>query len=310
MKPISVEWRERIVRAYENGQTMKEVAERFCISEQSVSNFVKQKRETGSLEPAPHGGGRQPRIQGEDEQRLRQAVEENPDATLEEYAELIDIDVDPSVIHRTLERLDISRKRKVKRASERDDEDVKQRRVEWKQETAPIDPERLVFIDEMGVNTKMDRRYGRAPRGKRVIGSVPEKHWESLTVLGGMRLSGETPTMIYEGGTTTERMETFVEQHLAETLSAGDIVVADNLPAHKSKRVRELIESYDAEIWLLPPYSPDLNPIERLWSKVKTILRKKAARATDALRRATHRALGGITKSQIRGWIQHSGCYL
>lgn len=310
MKPIPTEWRERIVQAYEDGQTMKEVAERFCISEQSVSNFVKQKRETDSLEPAPHGGGRQPRIQGEDEQRLRKAVEENPDATLEEYAELIDIDVDPSVIHRTLERLEITRKRKVQQASERDDEDVKQQRVQWKEETAPIDPERLIFMDEMGINTKMDRHYGRAPRGERVIGSVPEKHWESLTVLGGMRLSGETPAMIYEGGTTTERVETFVEEHLAETLSPGDIVVADNLPAHKSKRVREVIESHNAEIWLLPPYSPDLNPIERLWSKVKTILRKKAVRATDALRRATHRALAGITKSHIRGWIQHSGCYL
>lgn len=310
MNPIPTEWREKIVRAYEDGQTMAEVAERFCVSEQSVSNFVKQKRETGSLEPAPRGGGREPRIQGEDAKRLEKAVEENPDATLQELAELIEMDVDPSVVHRTLERLDITRKRKVNRASERDNENVKQQRVQWKEETATIDPERLIFLDEMGINTKMDRRYGRARRGERVIGSIPEKNWESLTVLGGMRLSGETPAMIYKGGTTTERVETFIEDHLAETLSAGDIVVADNLAAHKSKRVREVIESHNAEIWLLPPYSPDLNPIERLWSKVKTILRTNAARAVAPLRRATHRALKAITKSDIRGWIQHSGCYL
>ena len=158
--------------------------------------------------------------------------------------------------------------------------------------------------------TKNARRYGRAPCGQRVVGSVPHNHWKSLTVLGGVRLSGETPAMIYEGGTTTARMATFVEEYLAETLSAGDIVVADNLAAHKSKRVRELIESRGAEIWLLPPYSPDLNPIERLWSKVKTKLRTHAARATDALRRATHQSLDQITKSDIQGWIQHSRCYL
>lgn len=311
MKPIPVEWRERILRAYEeDGQTMAEVAERFYVSEQTVSNLIHQKRDTGSLEPAPHGGGREPRIQGEDAERLREAVDENPDATLEELAELIGIDVDASVMHRTLERLGITRKKKVPRASEQDSERVQTQRSQWKEDTADIDPERLIFIDEMGINTKMARRYGRAPRGDRVIGSVPHNHWKSLTVLGGVRLSGETPVMIYEGGTTTERMEMFVEEHLADTLSAGDIVVADNLPAHKSKRVREAIESFDAEIWLLPPYSPDLNPIERLWSKVKTMLRKHAARATDALRKATHKALRQITKSDIHSWIQHSGCYL
>ncbi len=310
MKPIPIEWRERIVDAYESGQTMAEVAERFYVSEQTVSNFVKQKRETGSLEPAPHSGGRTPRIQGEDARRLDQAVADNPDATLEELAEAIGLDVDPSVVHRTLERLDITRKRKVNQASERDEEETKQQRVDWTQGTAAIDPERFIFLDEMGINTKMTRFYGRAPRGQRVIGSIPERDWDSLSVLSGMRLSGETPTMIYEGGTTTERVATFLEQYLANTLSEGDIVVADNLAAHKSKRVREIIESHKAELWLLPPYSPDLNPIERMWSKLKAILRKQAAHTTDALQQAMHEALTHITKSDIHGWIHHSGCYL
>ncbi len=310
MKPIPIEWRERIVDAYESGQTMAEVAERFYVSEQTVSNFVKQKRETGSLEPAPHSGGRTPRIQGEDARRLDQAVADNPDATLEELAEAIGLDVDPSVVHRTLERLDITRKRKVNQASERDEEETKQQRVDWTQGTAAIDPERFIFLDEMGINTKMTRFYGRAPRGQRVIGSIPERDWDSLSVLSGMRLSGETPTMIYEGGTTTERVATFLEQYLADTLSEGDIVVADNLAAHKSKRVREIIESHKAELWLLPPYSPDLNPIERMWSKLKAILRKQAVRTTDALQQAMHEALTHITKSDIHGWIHHSGCYL
>ena len=283
MKPIPIEWREKIVDAYENGQTMAELVERFCVSDQTVSNFVKRKRETGSLEAAPHGGGRWPCIEGEDARRLEQAVAENPDATLEELVEAIGVDVDPSVVHRTLERLNITRRCKVNQASERDDEDTQQQRVEWTEETAAIDPERFIFLDEMGINTKMTRLYGRAPRGQRVIGSIPERNWDPLSVLSGMRLSGETPTMIYKGGTTTERVATFLEQYLADTLSEGDIVVADNLTAHKSKRVRKIIELHKAELWLLPPYSPDLNPIERMWSKLKAILRKQAARTTDAL---------------------------
>ena len=310
MKPIPMEWREKIVSAYDEGQTMAEVAERFDVSVDSVLNFVKLKRETGSLEPKPHGGGRQPRIEGEDAERLEEIVAESPDATLEELAEKLGIDVDPSVMHRTLERLGITRKKKVSHASERDSGPVQKKRAEWKREAADIDPNRYVFIDQMGVNTKMARRYGRAPRGERVVGTVPHKHWNSLTVLSGMRLDGSTPTMIYEGGTKTDRMVTFVEERLETTLSEGDIVVADNLAAHTSKRFREAVEACGAEVRLLPTYSPDLNPIERMWSKVKTVLRKQATRAVDALRTAAHNAIATITKSDIRNWVRHSGCYL
>lgn len=310
MKPIPMEWREKIVNAYKNGQTMAEVAERFVVSEQTVRNLVKLKRETGSLEPKPHGGGREPVIRGKDEQRLREILRDQPDATLEELSDRLGVDVDPSVMCRTLQRLGITRKKKVPQASERDSERVQSQRKAWSKQAADVDPKRLVFIDEMGITTKLTPHYGRAPCGERVVGSVPQRHYQSLTVLGGMRLDDEVPAMMYEGGTTTERVESFVLQHLAPTLGEGDIVVADNLAAHKSNRVREAVEGLGAEIWFLPPYSPDLNPIERLWSKVKTFLRREGARTVELLRTATGKALSTITDSDIAHWFEHSDYHL
>ena len=265
MEPIPTYLRERMVKAVDDGASVAEVARRFDVSETAVWNFVHLAEEGQSLEPKPRSGGPKPKLNEEDRQNLVDAVDEDPDATLEELIERCDLDVSDSTVSRELQRLDRPRKRKVPRASEQDEKKTQRQRQQWRAKTKDVDPKRLIFVDETGISTKMTRRYGRAPANQRVYTDVPYRHYKNLTVLGGIRLGGreEIPTLVYQGGTTTERMLEYIHGPLAAVLRPQDIVVADNLAAHKANKVAEALQEYEAEIWLLPPYSPDLNPIER-----------------------------------------------
>ncbi len=151
------------------------------------------------------------------------------------------------------------------------------RRQTWFDTQIESEPERLVFIDETGASTKMARLYGRSPRGERCRAPVPHGHWKTTTFVGALRLEGMTALMILDGAMHGTAFLAYVEQVLAPTLSAGDIVVMDNLPAHKPAAIRQAIERTGAELRFLPPYSPDFNPIEMAFSKFKAFLKKTAA---------------------------------
>jgi len=168
-----------------------------------------------------------------------------------------------------------------------------------------VDPSRLIFLDESGVTTEMTRRYGRAARGERVAEGTPAGHWRTLTVLGAIRMSGWVATMTIEAATDGEIFLAYLEQVLCPQLQPGDIVVMDNLSAHKVGGVRNLIEQTGAELWYLPPYSPDLNPIEKCWSQVKQLLRAAKARSLDTLEQAVAQALRRLTV--LRNRVMH-GC--
>ena len=157
------------------------------------------------------------------------------------------------------------------------------RRQAWFDSQLDLDPARLVFIDETGLNTKMARLRGRSPKGERCRAGVPHGHWKTTTFTGALRLTGMTAPMVLDGAMNGLAFLAYVEQALVPTLSRGDIVVMDNLPAHKAAGVREAIESVGAELRYLPPYSPDFNPIEMAFSKLKALLRAKAERTVDAL---------------------------
>ena len=167
--------------------------------------------------------------------------------------------------------------------------------------------ERLVFIDESGAKTNMTRLYSRAKEGQRVVDNVPSGHWCTTTMISSVRLDGSTACMVVDGATTKDIFKAYVEQILLPTLKAGDIVVLDNLSAHKNKEIRDLIESVGAELWFLPPYSPDLNPIEKMWSKIKSILRTLKARTEEALINAVAKALDAITANDVKGWFESCG---
>jgi transposase len=174
-------------------------------------------------------------------------------------------------------------------------------------ETAALDASRFVFLDETGSSTAMARRYGRAPRGQRVDGPVPQGHWKTVTLTAAIRLGGVGGCLAFGGATDAVTFESYVEQVLVPTLRRGDIVVMDNLGAHKGEEVERLIRGAGAEVRYLPPYSPDLNPIEKMFSKLKTYLRKVAARSVDRLIEAMGDGLRSVTHEDIAGWFQSCG---
>lgn len=180
-------------------------------------------------------------------------------------------------------------------------------REAWRSTQPELDPARLVFVDETGASTKMARRCGRAPRGVRCVGAVPHGHWKTTTFVGGLRLSGMTAPMVIDGAMNGPAFLAWVEQALAPTLSIGDIVVMDNLPAHKPTAVRTAIEGRGAELRYLPPYSPDLNPIEMAYSKLKALLKKAAARTLAALWNAIAQAIRKITHTDCLGYFSAAG---
>jgi len=170
-----------------------------------------------------------------------------------------------------------------------------------------IPPGRLVFYDESGATTNMTRLYGRMLNGDRLVDAVPHGHWSTTSMLSCLRLDGSTAAMSLDGATDRLAFETYVERVLVQALRPGDIVVMDNLAPHKSPRVAEWIRKARAELRFLPPYSPDFNPIEKMWSKVKAHLRKAKARTRTALDRAFGQALRSITAQDARGWFASCG---
>jgi len=169
---------------------------------------------------------------------------------------------------------------------------------------------RLKFIDESGVNISMTRLYGRAPRGQRVVGSAPQNYGENITMLGALSAQGLSALMTVDGATDSDVFAAFVREVLSPTLREGDIVVLDNLGAHRSAAARKAVEARGARLVFLPPYSPDLNPIERCWSKIKTALRAAKARTREALEEAIKQAIAAVSASDARAWFKHCGYVL
>jgi transposase len=170
-----------------------------------------------------------------------------------------------------------------------------------------MDLTRLVFVDESGAKTNMTRLYGRAMAGQRAIDDTPCGHWCTTTMISSVRVDGSTACMVVDGATNKEVFQAYVRHILLPTLKAGDVVVLDNLSAHKNKAIRDLIESVGAELWYLPPYSPDLNPIEKMWSKIKAILRTLKARTEESLINAIAKALEAVTADDAKGWFESCG---
>lgn len=170
-----------------------------------------------------------------------------------------------------------------------------------------MDLDSLVFIDESGAKTNMTRLYGRATAGQRAVDNTPSGHWHTTTMISSVRLDGSTACMVVDGATNKDVFEAYAEQILLPSLKAGDIVVLDNLSAHKNQRLRELLKSVGAELWYLPAYSPDLNPIEKMWSKVKSILRTFKARTRETLIGAIAKALDMVTANDAKGWFESCG---
>lgn len=311
-KPYPIELRERVVEAItQDGLTIEEAAARFKVGTASVKRWRRRHRRGKGLAPDPMGGVRVTNWNDQRRKVLRAIVEATPDATLDEIQEQLadehNIEASTSSISRALAALGLTRKKKTVRAKQRDRDDVVERRSEFMALMPSLDSQRLVFIDEAGINLLMRRTYARSQVNTRAECKEDVGYAKNITMIGALTLDGLEALFTIEGACDGQVFMVYIEKVLSEILRDGDIVVMDNVKFHLSERVASLIESLGASVLYLPPYSPELNPIEECWSKVKTHLRKVAARTEEALHQALSKAEDLVLQDDARGWFTHAG---
>ncbi len=310
-RPLSNDLRRRVVTAVvDGGMSRRSAAKRFGIAPSTAIKWVSAWHRTGSFRPRAQGGDRRSqRIEARAEVVLA-LVDETPDMTLAEVAAHLEdehgLRVSQSAVWRFFHRRGITFK-KTAHASEQQRADVLRRRRAWIETQPDLDPGKLVFVDETGASTKMARRSGRALRGHRCRVPVPHGHWKTTTFVGALRLSGMTAPMVLDGAMHGAAFLAYVEQVLVPALEPGDIVVMDNLPAHRSAAAREAIQRAGAELRFLPPYSPDFNPIEMAFSKLKAYLKRRAARTVTELWEAIGQATDNFTPAECQNYFAAAG---
>jgi transposase len=197
--------------------------------------------------------------------------------------------------------------KKTPRAAEQDRPDVREKRQAWRAAQPALDPARLVFVDETWASTNLARRYGRSPRGQPLVCPVPYGHWKTTTFIAALRAGGLTAPLVIDGAVNGDLFVAYVEQQLVPALQPGDVVVLDNLSSHKRARVREAIEAAGCRLEYLPPYSPDLNPIELAFAKLKALLRKAGERTVEGLWQFLGRALDAFGAQECHSYLRHCG---
>jgi len=303
-----MELRIAVATAYDECGSSIEVAELFGCSASWVRRLI-QRREAsgGSLAPLTPRRPDTRKLDDGDLARLRELIARQPDMTLGELAEALNHKASVPTVWRATQALDLPLKKKTEHAAEQDRPDVAEARANWFAQFAGVRLDQFVFLDEFGATTNMTRRYARGPRGQRVVCKTPRGHWKILSTIAAMTVGGMLGYGTFDGATDTDTFLVFVRDGLVPHLKPGQVVVLDNLPAHKSPRVDALIASAGARVLRLPPYSPDFNPIEMAISKLKSILRTLARRTVDALLDAIDQAIASITADDAIGFIRHCG---
>jgi transposase len=184
---------------------------------------------------------------------------------------------------------------------------VRAQREQWQAEQATWDPQRLIFLDETWASTNMTRRYGRCPKGERLVCPVPHGHWNTTTFIAALRLDGLTAPLVMDGALNGDLFVAYVEQPLAPTLQPGDVVILDNLSSHKRAAARAAIEAAGATVRFLPPYSPDLNPIKQVFAKLKALLRRAQRRTVAGLWNFLGQSLDAFAPQECQNYFRHCG---
>jgi len=301
----------KILLAYEAGEgSLEELAEDFGVSYGYTKKIRQQQRRSGQMERTPQRYPSQSPLDENRRQKLQEWVQAQPDLTLVELQEKLlqeyGLRISLPPIWRALKKLGLRFKKKLY-AQEQDQPRVQEARTAFQQEIGQIDPKQLVFLDETGLYLGMTRRYGRAPAGAVVREATPTAHWSTFTLLGALMLSGMVACMTVDAPTDTDIFLTFLRRVLCPKLRKGNVVVLDNLSVHHVAQVREIIEATGAKLLYLPPYSPDLNPIEPCWSKIKQKLRALKAQVVEALDKATSEAVAAVLPTDAKGFFGHCG---
>ncbi|MDP6427866.1 MAG: IS630 family transposase, partial [Rhodospirillales bacterium] len=284
-RPYSEDLRRRIIDAVEAGSSRRQAAQTFAVSASSAVRVLRRWNEEGEVAARQMGAPRRSKLDHH-AAWLLECIRVTPDMTLEEIQAGLraehEMTVSVPTIWRFYERHDISFK-KTAHAAEQERADVAAARALWRVWQGVFDPAKLVFLDETGTNTKMARTRGRCRRGDRLVAAVPHGHWKTTTFVAGLRENSIIAPLVVDAPMNGTIFTAYIEQMLVPTLGPGDVVIMDNLPAHKVAGVRQAIEAVGATLLYLPPYSPDFNPIELAFSKLKALLRKAAERTIDGL---------------------------
>jgi len=306
-KPCSLDLRMRLLEAVIAGASRREAADCFDVSASSAVKWLQLWQETGSVAAKPTGGSISPLEEHAD--WLLALISKQSDLTLDEVVAAMRkrrIAGSRSAVWRFFKRHNISFKKSL-RAVEQERVDVARARRRWMREQGMFDPARLVFIDETSTNTAMVRLRGRCSRGERLIGRVPQGHWKTITFVAGLRHDKMVAPFVVDGPMTRATFLAYLEQCLRPTLKRGDIVIIDNLPAHKGVAVEKAIKTARARLLYLPKYSPDLNPIELAFSKLKTLLRKAAERTIPGLCRRIGKLIAAFSARECTNYFSHAG---
>lgn len=308
--PYSQDLRERVIAAVEEeGLSRHEAARRFRISASCAIKWLQHYRKTGGKTARAMGGDRRS-VLPPHRDFIAAIIEAKSEITLLGLSERLvaekGVRADASMLWRFMKAEGLSFKKSLF-AEEQERPDVAAKRRAWRRRQRYFSAERLVFIDETGAATNMVRRHGWGPKGRRVKGVAPHGHWKTTTFVGGLRTSGVIAPMVTDGPMNGALFKAYVETFLARELKPGDIVIMDNLSSHKSKDAEAAIRKAGARLIFLPPYSPDLNPIEMLFSKLKTLLRKAAERTQETLWRRIGILLDEFKPEECQNYIRHAG---
>src|SRR3954468_7706196 len=306
----SQDLRDRVLAYSDAGELVGEIAVALCVSISYVSKVLSRRAQTGERSARPQRCHVQPKLAGLYE-AIQAEVKARPDATLAELR----LWACPDTRGRGQQRADARHaaqtrpdaKKKTLHAAEQERPDVAAARAAWRQNQAGLRPGRLIFLDETSVKTNMVRTHGWAPIGERLVASVPHGHRKTSSFIGCLSEDGMIAPYVLDGAVNAELFVAYVEQVLVPTLQLNDIVMMDNLPVHKVPAVRKAIEAAGAQLLFLPPYSPDLNPIEMVFAKMKAVLRREAIRSVDALWRALGSIANAITPTECANYIRHCG---
>src|SRR5437762_1038680 len=307
-RPYSKDLRDRVVGSVAGGRSCRATAALFGVSVASVVKWSQRYRATGSAAAYRMGGRRPRRLTGERDWLLAR-IAEKPDLTLRAVvAELAARGLAASygAVWRFFAREGITFKKSL-HAAEQDRADVARRRARWKKYQSRLDPKRLVFIDEIWAKTNMTRHHGRCARGARRLATVPYGRWRTLTFLAALRCDRIDAPCVIDGPINGLSFRAYVEQFLVPALTAGDIVIMDNLGSHKRETIRRLIRAAGAKLFFLPPYSPDLNPIEQVFAKLKTLLRKADERTSEATWKRIGALLDHFTPQECANYLVNAG---
>ncbi len=312
-KPHPIELRTRVVAFVDEGHGHREAARHFRVSPKFVNDLIKLRRKTGSLLPRPQGNGgghgKLAGVTGWIDARVTAKGEITLDELVAELAETHGIDVHRGTVWRVLRGLGLTHKKRPAGAEQKRKDVADLRRI-WIMRRQPFMAnhlERLAFIDETSVKINMAKTTGWAPRGQRLVDHAPFGHWRTQTFIGALRHDRLDAPWVIDGAMNGEMFDRYVETQLAPTLRAGDVVILDNLSSHKNPSAARTLREIGAWFLFLPPYSPDLNPIEMAFSKLKALIRKAAARTYEDLWQAVGRVCDLFSDEECYNFFRAAG---